>query len=132
MSYITRSFFGRIILVTDVVNAQIEIDRPTGLAGGSDWIEAGYSSGDYVWHGGSGGYWKANATTLDTDVPGVSSKWTLVGYATLTTVIVSGSTGDGSVKIDHGELYAKDPRDGLYKKAVPTVVGDALALPFED
>ncbi len=64
-----------------------------------DWTAQAYASGAEVYHTSTDKYWTANAATISTDVPGVSSKWTELTTAdTYIAYDQTGKTPLGGVK----------------------------------
>lgn len=84
------------------------------------WTATAFLSAAEVYHSGTGAYYRANLATTGADVPGVSSKWTLItdidAYVSLDQ---TGLTPIGEVR----GVYLDDPQTTDEPRRIPFVLG---------
>ena len=70
----------RVIYPSSVTPIYVYFREPAIVVSGSQWVAQSYAINASVWHTVSGviNYYKANASVVLTDIPGTSSKWTLI------------------------------------------------------
>lgn len=86
------------------------------------WTATSYSTGAEVYHAATDAYYAANASVISTDVPGTSSKWTLLTAATLRRYVSKEQTGKtviGAVQW----VTEKDPRTNHNTREYPWHAG---------